>query len=41
MANIDANLKNQVAIVTGGSQGIGAATAIKSRRSGCNYLQSF
>lgn len=34
MENIDANLKNQVAIVTGGSQGIGAATAITLGKAG-------
>jgi len=34
MKNIDANLKNQVAIVTGGSQGIGAATAITLGKAG-------
>ncbi len=34
MANIDTNLKNQVAIVTGGSQGIGATTAVTLGKAG-------
>ena len=34
MAGLDTNLKNQVALVTGGSQGIGAATAIALGRAG-------
>ena len=34
MAGLDTNLKNQVALVTGGSQGIGAATAIALGQAG-------
>lgn len=34
MVNIDINLKNKVAIVTGGSQGIGAATAVTLAKAG-------
>lgn len=41
MRNIDIDLKNQVAIVTGGSQGIGAATAVAMGRAGAIVVLTY
>ena len=41
MSPIDTNLKNQVALVTGGSQGIGAATAVTLAEAGASVLITY